>query len=184
MYRDLVERAWYIMGPEDFAASESKLGWPFILIAREETLDFNPVETWYHVIEHEYVHMAAAANVALDGESIAVLMRGPDGSFTHRARFHEVCADYYPRDDAGAHRPVALFYGAIERMAELLRALESYEAEQLAFQAQAGYTVLTITGIPVVDAACVWDREAMAVVQELYDAKEGAGAFDILFPAY
>lgn len=181
MYQDLLAREWYIMGPEDFAGSIEKQGWPYVVIAREETLDANPVKVWGYVLDHEFVHMVAAANLATEGLNLAELMRAPDGIFTHEARFHEVCADYYPRDEDGNHRPVARSYGAMDRMPQLLEVLDDGAP---AHDPPPGYEVLDITGVPLVDAACVWDREAMEAVRDLYDAERGLGAFDVLFPTY
>jgi len=184
MYEDLLERQWRIMGPEDFAESITKPGWPYIVIAREETLDAISAEGWGYVLDHELVHMVAAANLAANGLNLAELMRSPDGTFGHKARFHEVCADFYPRDAEGEHHPVARFYGAMDRMPELLRVLEEYDAEALAYQSPPDYEVLAITGKPLVDAACAWDHQAVEVVRGLYDEKRGPGAFDALFPSY
>jgi hypothetical protein len=184
MYRDLLERGWRIMGPEDVAESVEKSGWPFIVIAREEEVDALSVEGWGPVLDHELVHIIAAANVATEGQNLAELMRKSDGSFTHEARFHEVCADFYPRDENGNHHPVAVGYGAMDRMPELLRILEEVDAAALAYDPPAGYVILPITGNSLVDAACVWDRNAMAVVRDLVDQKQGLGAFDLLFPEY
>lgn len=184
MYQDLLTRGWRIMGPEDFAESVVKPGWPYIVIAREDALNANSVQVWGYVLEHEFVHMVAAANLASEGANLADLMRNPDGGFTHQARFHEVCADFYPRDETGDHRPVAPFYGAMTRMPELIEVLETYDSEALSYRPPSDYEVLTITGIPVLDAACVWDRRAMERVRFLYDAQLDEGAFDVLFPIY
>jgi hypothetical protein len=184
MYRDLIARQLRIMGPEDVAHSTQLSGWPDIVIAIEEDLDVLSVTGWRYVLDHESVHMVAAANLAAGGVNLAGLMRQPDGTFTHMARFHEVCADYYPRDAAGNHRPVARFYGAMDKMPELLGVLEEADDAAVTYQPPPGYEVLPITGLALADAACVWDREAQQRVRELYDAQEGAGAFDALFPAY
>lgn len=184
MYQDLVARQWRIMGPEDFPQSADKSGWPYLVIALQDTLDANSVAGWGYVLEHEWVHMVAAANLATAGLNLAELMRSPDGSFSHQARFHEVCADFYPRDPNGEHRPVAAFYGALQRMPELLRVLSAFEPPALAYQPAAEYQVLAITGLPLVDAACVWDRAAMQAVRRLYDERQGTGAFNLLFPGY
>jgi hypothetical protein len=184
MYRDLIARRLRIMGPEDVADSAQLSGWPDIVIAIEEDLSALSVTGWRYVLDHESVHMVAAANLAGEGVNLAQLMRQPDGTFTHAARFHEVCADYYPRDAAGNHRPVARFYGAMTKMPELLGVLE--EAGDIAdtYQPPPGHQILPITGLPLVDAACAWDRDAQQMVRERYDAQMGAGAFDTLFPAY
>jgi hypothetical protein len=172
------------MGPEDIAGSIQKSGWPYIVIAREDALNAIAVEGWTYVLDHELVHMIAAANLATEGHNLAELMRRPDGTFTHAARFHEVCADFYPRDEDGNHRPVAVFYDALNTMPELLRVLSEYEAETLAYHPPSGYEVLTITGVALVDSACTWDRRAMDVLRDLYDGKRDVGAFDVLFPSY
>ena len=184
MYRDLIARQLRIMGPEDVADSTQLSGWPDIAIAIEEDLNVLSVTGWRYVLDHESVHMVAAANLAGEGVNLAQLMRQPDGSFTHVARFHEVCADYYPRDTTGNHRPVARFYGAMEKMPGLLEALEKAGDAALTYQPPPGFEVLPITGLALVDAACVWDREAQQRVRELYDAQMGEGAFDALFPMY
>ena len=184
MYDDLVARGWRMMGPEDIAGSEAKPGWPYVVIARDDTLSANSVEVWGYVLEHEFVHMVAAANLTFEGVNLAEVMREAEGSFTHRARFHEVCADYYPLDTEGNHRPVAESYGAMSRMPDLLSALAEYAVDDLEYDPPAHFDVLPITGIPLVDAACVWDREAMERIETLYDAKRGDGAFEILFPLY
>ena len=54
MYHDLLERALRIMGPEDYAASIQKAGWPYIVIARQDTLDANPAGVWGYVLDHEF----------------------------------------------------------------------------------------------------------------------------------
>jgi hypothetical protein len=184
MYRDLIARRLRIMGPEDVADSAQLPGWPYLVIAVQEDLNANSVTGWGYVLEHEYVHMVAAANLAADGVNLAQLMRQPDGTFTHQALFHEVCADFFPRDPDGNHRPVASFYGAMDRMPELLRVLEGMDAAALAHQPPSHYEILPITGLPLMDAACVWDREALRRVQELYDEQMGPGAFDTLLPTY
>jgi len=184
MYRDLLERRWRIMGPEDVAESVEKSGWPFIVIAREDELDALSVEGWGYVLDHELVHIIAAANLALEGQNLAEFMRKSDGSFTHEARFHEVCADFYPKDENGNHHPVAIRYGAMDRMSELLRVLGEVDAAAVAYDPPVDYEILPITGSPVVDAACVWDRTAMNTVRDLYDQKQGPGGFDLLFPEY
>jgi hypothetical protein len=172
------------MGPEDFAGSTKKAGWPYIVIAREDALDANSAGGWGYVLDHEIAHMIAAANLATEGLNLAELMRKPDGTFTHEAFFHEVCADFYPRDQDGNHRPVARFYDAMNRMPELLHVLREYDSEVLTYEPPPDYEVLAITGISLVDAACAWDRKAMEAVRELYDTKRGPGAFNALFPAY
>jgi hypothetical protein len=184
MYQDLIARRWRVMGPEDFAGSASKPGWPYLVIALQDTLDANSVEGWGYVLDHEWVHMTAAANLATADLNLAQLMRGPDGRFSHQARFHEVCADFFPRDPNGEHRPVAEFYGALGRMPELLRVLSAVDPQELAYQPPPQYQILAITGVPLVDAACVWDRAAMRAVRRLYDQRQGDGAFDLLFPGY
>ena len=184
MYEDLSARGWRMMGPEDFAGSIEKPGWPYVVIALEDTLNANTIEVWGYVLEHEYVHMVAAENLALEGINLAEVMRGENGVFTHRARFHEVCADYYPLDAEGNHRPVAEFYGAMPRMTELLDVLAEYSEEDLEYISDPNLTILPITGISLLDAACVWDREAMERVRTLFDARRGDGSFDILFPVY
>jgi hypothetical protein len=184
MYRDLLGRGWRIMGPEDFAGSIEKPGWPYLVVARADALDANAVAGWGYVLDHEFVHMVAAANLWSEGLNLAELMRRADGTFTPEARFHEVCADFYPRDVQGRHRPVAQFYGALDKMPALLRVLQAYDPADLAHDAPADYQVLNITSLPVVDAACVWDRQAIEAVRALYDQEQGAGAFDALFPSY
>jgi hypothetical protein len=184
MYQDLLQRRWRIMGPEDFAASIQKSGWPYIVIALEDELDAISAEGWGYVLAHELVHITAAANIATEGLNLAELMRNPDGTFTHAALFHEVCADFYPRDKDGNHRPVAVFYGAMTRMPELLRVLSEYDSTVIAYDPPPDYEVLAITGISLVDAACAWDRSAIEVVRDLYDKKRGPGAFNVLFPLY
>ena len=184
MYRDLLERRWRIMGPEDVAESVEKSGWPFIVIAREDELDALSVEGWGYVLDHELVHIIAAANLALEGQNLAEFMRKSDGSFTHEARFHEVCADFYPKDENGNHHPVAIRYGAMDRMSELLRVLGEVDAAAVAYDPPVDYEILPITGSSLVDAACVWDRTAMAVVRDLVDQQQGSGGFDLLFPEY
>jgi hypothetical protein len=184
MYRDLLERRWRIMGPEDFAESIKKSGWPYIVIAREDALDANSAGGWGYVLDHELVHMIAAANLASEGLNLAELMRNPNGTFTHEALFHEVCADFYPRDKDGDHRPVARFYDAMNKMPELLQVLREYDSKVVAHSPPPDYEVLAITGIPLVDAACAWDRTAMETVRDLYDKKRGSDAFNELFPTY
>jgi hypothetical protein len=184
MYRDLVNRRLRIMGPEDFAGSAELSGWPHLVVAIEEDVNANSVTGWRYVLEHERVHMVAAANLAAEGVNLAQLMRKPDGTFTNEALFHEVCADFFPRDQEGNHRPVASFYDAMKRMPELLRALEEVDSAAITYQPPPHYEILPITGLTLLDAACVWDREAMRMVRELYDGKMGPGAFDALFPTY
>jgi hypothetical protein len=184
MYHDLIERRLRIMGPEDFAGSAHLSGWPYLVVAIEEDLNANSVTGWRYVLEHERVHMVAASNLAAEGVNLAQLMRRPDGTFTNEALFHEVCADFYPRDQEGNHRPVASFYDAMNRMPELLRVLEEVDSAAITYQPPTHYEILPITGLSLVDAACVWDREAMQMVRELYDGRVGPGAFDALFPAY
>jgi hypothetical protein len=184
MYQDLIQRRWRVMGPEDFAASIGKAGWPYIVIAREDALDAISVAGWGYVLDHELVHMVAAANLAIDSLNLAELMRRPDGTFTNEARFHEVCADFYPRDEDGNHRPVASGYDAMDRMPQLLRVVEEHDSQLTAYQLPPDFEVLAITGSSLVDAACVWDRTAMTIVRDLYDEMQGQGAFNALFPSY
>jgi hypothetical protein len=79
---------------------------------------------------------------------------------------------------------VAEFYGAMPRMTELLDVLAEYSEEDLEYISDPNLTILPITGISLLDAACVWDREAMERVRTLFDARRGDGSFDILFPVY
>ena len=170
MAQDMKARSFNFMGPEDFHYSAELDGYPFTLFT---TLgEANVPQPGSRLYEHEFIHMAAAANV-LDryGVPLAKLMR-PDGcAFTPRARFHEVCADY--------RRNTAPVYGASTSMPRLLEVVEGIAPD---YERLDDFEVrLELTGVSLVDAACLWDLEAMDALEDLYDGVEGVGAFETLF---
>ena len=173
MAHDMNARGFGFMGPEDFHYSVELEGYPFTLITtRSEAQVPQPGSGLY---EHEFVHMAAAQNVMTRYQlPLARLMRPGGCEFTSSARFHEVCADW--------DNFVAPSYGSATKMQELLSVIEPLDPEWERTDAFVGR--VDVTGIDLIDSACLWDLGAIHELRQLYDAEQGEEAFDALFPPH
>lgn len=170
---DLEARGFNYMGPEDFYLSARKPGYPFVLFTTKDAQALPKPGT--PLFEHEYTHMAAADTLQkLYRRPLASEMR-PDGcTFSYRARFHEVCADW--------KRFVAPVYASRAIMPKVIGVIE---ADAPAYARRDDYVgKVDITGIDLLDAACLWDLRAIARLENLYDQRTTPGAFQRLFPPH